>query len=310
MRRHEVERRFAQNFLGRVAQNLPDLRADVGVDGVFVDFPHPVAGGLDHVAEALLALPEGGFGLLAGGDVVNEGDLHASALDGHAAQAYFDGQYGAVFTPAYKVPAHAHRAYLPGSDERRALPDMRGAVFLGDQDLHGLPNQFRTAVAEDLLRLGVDELDAPLPVHYYNAFGSGFEIGAQPCLALHEGGFHPAALGDVGREDEPGRAPLKRQVRSDDFDRDDRAVFLPVPPQASVLIRFEVIPVVREKAGHFFGRADAVSGGGQEFFPGIAVVFDSSVIHRQKRQCFDVVNPHGMRVFLKHEAIRLFHLHT
>ena len=57
VRRHEIERRFADDLIRRVAQQVFDLGAGVGVNAVRIHFPDPVARGFDQRAQALPRCP-------------------------------------------------------------------------------------------------------------------------------------------------------------------------------------------------------------------------------------------------------------
>jgi hypothetical protein len=87
--RHEVERRPAEDILGRIAKDIRDRPVAEGVSAVRIHLPNPVARDLHKDSIPQFALVQDGCGALRVGDVVDVIPLHDAAFPLRSSSVYF-----------------------------------------------------------------------------------------------------------------------------------------------------------------------------------------------------------------------------
>ena len=138
-----------------------------------------------RVPELGLRAAEGLLGLLSRGDVADGGRHDVALGRSRRAEAHVDGELGAVAAQARRGSRSAPTWI--GSDDstknalRRALRG--GAELRRDQDLDGLSDQVRAFVAEEDLRLVVDEGDGPVRAHDHHPVRRRLEQGPEALLS-------------------------------------------------------------------------------------------------------------------------------
>ena len=153
---------------------------------------------------------ERAFDALALRDVA-DGRRHQHAfLRFQRRQADFDGELGAVAAQAVQFQAGAHGAGARGG--RKALAVMRvvGRVAGGDQHFHVLAQQFGARIAEQALRLRVDQHDLAVAVDDDDGVRRRFEQAAKLL-------FGAAAVADVADGADDKGADFRLDGRQADF---------------------------------------------------------------------------------------------
>ena len=92
-------------------------------------------------------------------DVDNRGGNVESLGRGQGSQTDLDGKLGAVFPKSRQIAADTHQACTRIGEKTRPMPRMIGPEAKGEEHFHGLPQQFLSAIAEQLLDLSVHQLD-------------------------------------------------------------------------------------------------------------------------------------------------------
>ncbi|GIU87134.1 MAG: hypothetical protein KatS3mg009_1649 [Acidimicrobiia bacterium] len=135
--------------------------------------------------EALVGLHQLLGGLAVLGDVAHDRDHEPLPRDGQGAQADLDRELLTRAAPAPQVEPRAHR---PGAGVRHvllAVAFVPGPQRLGQEQLHGLPEQLVGLVPEQRAEHRVGEDDAAVAVDDEDAVGRGLD-GPQEDL-LHPG---------------------------------------------------------------------------------------------------------------------------
>src|SRR5258706_6220769 len=156
---------LGDEFLDLLSEELGPLEAEellhLGVDqlddAVTIDDHDGIRGGLEETSEHRLRA-------LAIRDVPDRAHDEEPAPRLERAQADLDGELGAVPAEAEQLEARSHAADLRVRDVAGAMRGMPGAEALGDEDLNRQPPQIGEGVAEQLLRLSVDDHDASFRV--------------------------------------------------------------------------------------------------------------------------------------------------
>jgi len=86
---------------------------------------------------------------------------------------------------------------------------------------------------------------------------------------------------------------------------DDRAVLLAVPPDSGLLHTFAVRVEGSQQTGNVLGRPDILDGHAEEFLAGVAVAMNGDFVDFEEAEGFQVVDPHGVGVFLEEQTIAL-----
>ena len=128
------------------------------------------------------------------------------------AQADLDRELGAVLAQPEQLEPDAHRARARLTEVAGAVPGMSPAKALRDEQLDPLADQLVSCVAEEPLRLGVDQDDAAVPVDDDHRVGRGLE-------QVPESFFRLLALADVADRGGDQRLALGLERAQADFDR-------------------------------------------------------------------------------------------
>ena len=150
--------------------------------------------------QLLRAPREVSFRPLALGDVDNGTQDPYAALGLDGIETDLHRELGAVLVQAVKVAADAHGTCVRIGEEAGAIGGVLAPKALRDQDLHGLSLQLFAAVAEDLLRLSVEQHDPALRVDHDHRVRSPFHGEAELLLGS-------LAIGNLGLQ---GRIGLRQ----------------------------------------------------------------------------------------------------
>ena len=145
---------LADELVAFVAEDLLDL-------GVRQLDPPLRPDAQDRVGRELQQLLELVLGLVALGDVADRGECEAALARLDRGERDLAGEFASVLAPGVELESGAHRAGAGIAEVSGAVAFVDGVEALGDQLLDPLAHQFVALVAEDLLDLGVDELDPP-----------------------------------------------------------------------------------------------------------------------------------------------------
>ena len=183
---------------------------------------------MGHVREKLtleaIGLQHPPFELFALGDIANGARHQRAAVGFQRAEADLDRELCSVFSQPEQFEPDAHPSRPRVTEEPGAVPGMRPAKALGNEELDPFPDEFVSCVAEEPLRLGVDQDDAPVLVDDDHGVRSGLQQVLESFLRL-------LAITDVTDRGRDERLTLGVEGTQADFNRKRR----PVPPQAGEL---------------------------------------------------------------------------
>ena len=91
-----------------------------------------------------------------------------------------------------------------------------------------------------------------------------------------------------------------------DFDLDDSAIALAVPPRISMVEPCCPVCDIVEQSSDVFRRTNVLEGHTQKFSSGVAIVVYSGVIDGEKRESIKIVDPHGLGVVVEQQAVAGF----
>lgn len=261
------------------------------------------------MALLLVELGQLGLGGLALADVP-DGRGDEGALRGlQRAEADLHGELAAVLAQPVQVQVRAHGANAAVVDVAVPVGGVVPVETLRDQHLHLTAEEFLSSVAEQGLRLGVDQLDGAAVVHDDDGVRCGLQQGTETC-------FRRLTFADVahGGGDEESVGRLQRADA--DLDRE----LGPVPAQS---VQFEVrahgadllVVGVAQAVARMLGaetlRHQDLDGAPEQFSAGIAeqgfrlgvdqtdhpgVVHDHHRVGGRLQQCAEGLLGHGDRV--------------
>ena len=185
---------LAEGFAGRVAVQPLGGGVPVGDAPVQGLGENGVLGGLDQRGEFVDAC----FGGLSVADVTNRrrekepvGRLQRTETDLHR-------KLGTVLTQTMQLQPSTHRANLPIRRIAIAMTGMLSTKPARHQHLHRTPQQLITPVAEQRLRLRIDQGDQPSIIHDHHGVRSRLQQPPKPLLRRRTFHTTPRALPLVG----------------------------------------------------------------------------------------------------------------
>ena len=181
--RHQHFDRLAQHLRAGIAEHLLGLRIHHLDAAARVDHDHRVRRRLDHAAEALLQP-------LARRDVDDRRQHHRPLVGLDRIEPDLDRELAAVLAQPEKVAPGAHRPRPGIGEERAAQVGVVAAEALRHQHLHRLAQHLGARIAEHLLGLGIDHLDAPCGADHHHCVRRRFDHAPEALL-------QPLARGDV-----------------------------------------------------------------------------------------------------------------
>jgi hypothetical protein len=152
---------------------------------------------LDQGAPAGLGLVQPCLGALPLRGVAHRADDQQAGVGLKRTEADLDGHLGPVLAPPEQLPARPHGPDVRVAGVTLAVGDVGGPEALRHQQFDRLAEQFLAAVAEQLLRLAVDDHDAAGSVGDHHGVRGGLdqadeEVVGAPRLGLLQLG-HPFA---------------------------------------------------------------------------------------------------------------------
>ena len=153
--RNEHLHGLAEEFFALVSEQFFGLRIDQDDSPVVSGDHHGVRRGIEQAAQAF-------FDALAVRNVADRGTNERTLGRRNRTEADFDRELGLVFAEAVEFEARSHGPHLRVAHESGAVAAVPPAQSFRHQSLDRLAQQFFAAIAEEFLRLRVDEDDAPL----------------------------------------------------------------------------------------------------------------------------------------------------
>src|SRR5579883_481931 len=170
-----VVRRPSNQLVVRAAEQLTGRRIHADHTSLCIEGYHGVAHPVEHVRHGSKQLFSLSLQPLALGDVTHDADHEPFAVQRHRAKADLHRELGPVLPPAPQVQAGAHRPRARHLLVVVPVVLVTRPKSLRQQHLDGLAKQLVALVAEELLRLAVDEHDAAAAVDDDNAVRRRFE---------------------------------------------------------------------------------------------------------------------------------------
>ncbi len=136
---------------------------------------------------------------------------------GYLRHRKLDGKSLAALSPRADCADPSYSARLAGAFIARDVTVMLRRIGFGHQHVNFLPRHFRSAIAEDSLRRGVEHDDLRLTVNGDDRVLGGFEQAVKRVLRL-------SLLGEIAHDHLHRRAAFPSQRPADGLDVDQRAV--------------------------------------------------------------------------------------
>ena len=111
--------------------------------------------------------------------------------------------------------------------------------------------------------------------------------------------FHFLALGDIVSNHQTRLLITELKCVRVYLDPNLRAIFVQMAPGASDLRRYWRKGEALHQCSKVIGRTNISEGHLQKLFARISIPLRCGVIYREKRECADVVNPHGLGICLE-----------